>query len=84
MIRLWPDDTALMAFLSHEVGLFGDQPRPTLKDRGQRTECGCILSKDIGHYSTCPHLCLYCYANSTQSEVVANHRRHSPQSASIC
>jgi Domain of unknown function (DUF1848) len=36
-----------------------------LKDPGQRRECGCIVSKDIGQYATCPHLCAYCYANTT-------------------
>lgn len=40
-----------------------------VKDRGQRAACGCAPSKDIGRYSTCGHLCAYCYANGSQAEV---------------
>jgi hypothetical protein len=34
------------------------------KDKSQRLECGCTESVDIGSYTqSCPHCCLYCYAN---------------------
>lgn len=46
------------------------------KDGGQRQFCGCIVSKDIGQYNTCPHLCEYCYANASKEIAVANWRRH--------
>lgn len=46
------------------------------KDRGQRQFCGCIVSKDIGQYNTCPHLCEYCYANTSKDAAVANWKRH--------
>ncbi|MBM3294695.1 MAG: DUF1848 domain-containing protein [Candidatus Aminicenantes bacterium] len=41
---------------------------PVGKDRSQRAECRCTASVDIGSYAqTCPHACLYCYANPRRS-----------------
>jgi DNA repair photolyase len=77
--RLFPDDPALTAFLGPppQRDLFGRTvPAKGLKDKGQRESCGCIRSKDIGAYSTCPHLCLYCYANSAEGAVRRNYERH--------
>lgn len=46
------------------------------RDKGQRLLCGCIVSKDIGEYNTCPHLCEYCYANSSKEIAVRNWKEH--------
>lgn len=47
-----------------------------LKDPGQRAECGCIVSKDIGQYDTCPHQCEYCYANTSKETALQNYKPH--------
>lgn len=46
------------------------------KDQGQRPFCECMASKDIGEYDTCPHLCEYCYANTTKQLALQNWKRH--------
>jgi hypothetical protein len=46
------------------------------KDKGQREVCGCIMSKDIGEYNTCPHLSHYCYANTNNAAALENWKQH--------
>lgn len=50
------------------------------KDPFQRKECGCVTSRDIGVYDTCPAGCSYCYATSSPERARENHARHDPQS----
>lgn len=44
-------------------GLFGDGELKPLKDKGQRPDCRCLPSQDIGSYGTCAYGCVYCYAS---------------------
>ena len=46
------------------------------RDKGQRQFCGCMVSKDIGEYNTCPHLCEYCYANTSKEKANQNYIKH--------
>lgn len=50
------------------------------KKKGARKECACYLSCDIGAYSTCMHMCRYCYANSNPALVLSNRKKHNPSS----
>jgi hypothetical protein len=84
MVKCFARDAELMKFIGAKFvpgdPLFGVEdswePGPHKKDPGQRLACGCIMSKDIGEYNTCPHLCHYCYANTNNAAAMANWKRH--------
>jgi DNA repair photolyase len=72
MIELFSDDKVLMECLGVKItqpDIFHEkkvEKTRSNKDSGQRHFCDCIISKDIGKYNTCPHLCEYCYANTSK------------------
>ena len=82
MSQEFRDDRNLMEFLYHAdlQSLSGSttaaDPERRLKDPGQRNTCRCMVSKDIGQYSTCMHLRAYCYANTSYADVKRRYLRY--------
>ncbi|HEX3054479.1 MAG TPA: DUF1848 domain-containing protein [Aggregatilineaceae bacterium] len=64
------DGDLLAELFPERAQLFSAQP--------SRAECGCVASRDIGIYETCPYGCIYCYANQSHALAVKNRTAHNP------
>ena len=51
--------------------------------RGNRKECGCYESREVGEYDTCPHGCVYCYAVKNHGLAKSRYRQHDPLGESL-
>lgn len=49
---------------------------PVTKTNPTRKGCNCTISRDIGVYNTCPHGCIYCYANQKSDKARHRYRSH--------
>ena len=50
-------------------------------DKPTRNQCGCTDSTDIGTYDTCPHGCIYCYANMNKPKAYKAFENYDKSSA---
>jgi len=66
-------DGSLIEQLFYPQGLVWTE-KPT------RPGCGCTESIDIGTYDTCPHGCVYCYANANKAVARRAFENHDPTS----
>jgi hypothetical protein len=48
-------------------------------EKGNRPDCRCARSRDIGEYDTCPHGCVYCYAVQHRALARRRYRQHDPE-----
>jgi len=67
------DDNLISRILGFDIS--------STKDMGQRKECGCVVSRDIGMYETCLHGCQYCYATNNHEKAKNNFKIHNRHSA---
>jgi hypothetical protein len=51
--------------------------------QGNRPQCACWASRDIGAYDTCPHGCVYCYAVETRAAARRYFQRHNPDAEAL-
>jgi hypothetical protein len=64
------------------IGRLAPSERPETL-RPTREECGCAASRDIGAYDTCPHGCVYCYANASPEAAIRRYRKCDPALAMV-
>lgn len=64
----------------HRLERIGNYRLDIVRDKNQRSACGCVSSIDIGAYNTCMNGCVYCYANFNETIVRDNCVEHDPAS----
>lgn len=65
------------------IGRLTGKSQDYRRDVGQRKECLCASSVDIGAYNTCRNGCRYCYANLGDDAVRRTVARHSVSSPAL-
>jgi hypothetical protein len=71
-------EAARLARVAKAWGLPQGNLCATGKQQGNRKECACAASRDVGEYDTCPHGCVYCYAVRNRPLALDRFKAHDP------
>lgn len=61
--------------------LYKNTIKHKVKKYSTRKDCGCNYAVDIGVYDSCPHGCIYCYANVNKEKALRIYKSHDPNSS---
>ncbi|MBN2208119.1 MAG: DUF1848 domain-containing protein [Candidatus Coatesbacteria bacterium] len=80
--RIWPS-VGKMAGVGGQTSLLPEPRKEWKRDKHQRPDCRCAVSKDIGMLDTCLHDCPYCYSTQSLDAVLKKRANYDPRSTAL-
>lgn len=73
-----PEATAARCIDAQRLSRISGRPILAVR-KGNRPQCECYESRDLGQYDTCPHGCVYCYAVRNRKLAQVHFHEHDPE-----